>query len=65
MILAADADCYYGDHYWVGGQCSNCYEQLRCYCGRFVKVGDLDRHLRENCPTAARWATEDDGEAGQ
>jgi hypothetical protein len=47
----ADEGCISG-HFWHGtGTCSRCGERLRCCCGRFVAEGDIDRHLRDDCPT--------------
>lgn len=37
-------------HYWHGGLCSRCGEQLRCACGRFVTIEGLDKHLADECP---------------
>lgn len=52
--------CYVtNDHYWHGGSCSECGKQLRCICGRFIKVDDLDTHMRNACPTIARMEREE------
>ena len=52
-MSVTDADCYFGDHTWLGGgSCVRCGKQLRCYCGQFVREDDIDRHLRESCPVA-------------
>lgn len=37
-------------HYWRGGSCTRCGEQLRCACGRFVTIEGLDEHLESACP---------------
>ncbi len=38
--------CYVtNDHYWSGGICTSCGERLRCLCGRFIRVDDLDAHI--------------------
>lgn len=51
-----------GDHFWHGGVCSSCGERLRCACGQFVKVEELDFHIGMTCPTARNapeWTPED------
>lgn len=45
-----DPDCYMEGHLWRGGGvCVRCGEELRCYCGRFIREDQLDAHV-ESCP---------------
>jgi hypothetical protein len=49
-----EALCLIEGHHWVGGQCTRCYEQLRCgACMRFVTIDNLHKHINEECPV--RW----------
>jgi hypothetical protein len=56
--MTGDAPCWASnDHYWSGGVCTACGARLRCMCGRFIKVEDLDAHFnRGECRTAERAA---------
>lgn len=46
-----DMNCAMGDHTWRGGSACHCGARLRCFCGRFIREADLDRHLRSGeCP---------------
>lgn len=42
------------EHFWRGGRCTACGERFRCYCGRFVKVEDIDAHVQAGCPAFER-----------
>ena len=41
--------CHVEGHLWRGGLCIRCYEQYRCWCGRFMKIEDMDAHF-PHCP---------------
>ena len=54
--------CWYsGDHHWRGGSCSVCGERLRCGCGRFVRVEQMDAHFDSDCPMVARVVSDQGG----
>lgn len=56
--MTGDPPCWFsGDHYWRGGRCTACGERFRCYCGRFIKVEDIDAHVEAGCPTVERLET--------
>jgi hypothetical protein len=56
--------CYQEGHLWRGtGACVYCGEQLRCFCGRFVREDGIEKHLNESCPLASLQEREDDHHA--
>ena len=48
-MSADNPDCYFGDHDWRGGACVACGKRLRCSCGQFLSVDNIDAHTLR-CP---------------
>lgn len=34
-----------GDHYWLGSTCAACGRRLRCDCGVYIRVENMNDHF--------------------
>ena len=54
--------CHMEGHAWGhGGTCHRCGAQLRCLCGRFVRIDGIEAHIDSGCPSVLTASGETDG----